>query len=152
MGPLCWFGALRRQQLRLREMEALEQVDAERFGLRELLRRLDLLRDELGRVWPEQLYDLRHQQGINTFEIDLHHVDCRQQLVETTEIPYEIVQRHSVAVPPQLVAALDRRFIDQHDRNIVFDWIHAVARGTFEGGAVFHEPYRRFTVRARENF
>ena len=47
---------------------------------------------------------------------------------------------------------LDRRFVDQHHRDVVLDGIDALARGALERGAVLDERDRRLAVRTGENF
>jgi hypothetical protein len=46
----------------------------------------------------------------------------------------------------------DGRLINEHDGNIVLDWIHAMARIALESGPVVDEHHRRFAIRACQNF
>ena len=51
-----------------------------------------------------------------------------------------------------MVLWLDGRLVDQHDGDVVFNRVNALAGAAFERRAVFHESDRRFTVWTRENF
>src|SRR3954463_15891870 len=46
---------------------------------------------------------------------------------------------------------LDGCFVDEHDRNVIFNRADALAGRALECGAVLHVCSRRFTVRTREN-
>jgi hypothetical protein len=46
----------------------------------------------------------------------------------------------------------DRRFVDQHHRNVVLDWIHAVTRSALQCLSVLHQGDRRLACRAGEDF
>src|SRR3954462_12260555 len=46
---------------------------------------------------------------------------------------------------------LDGRFVDEHDRDVIFNRIDALAGRALQRGAVLHDGDRRFTVRTGEN-
>ena len=47
---------------------------------------------------------------------------------------------------------LDLRFIDQHDGNVVLDWIDPVTLGAFQGFRVLTVFERLFAGRTNQNF
>src|SRR5438105_5052016 len=49
------------------------------------------------------------------------------------------------------ISRFDGGFVDEHHRDVVLDWIDAMARAALERRPVLHQTDRRLTVRAGEN-
>jgi hypothetical protein len=53
--------------------------------------------------------------------------------------------------PTYQLVVFDDSFVDEHDRDVVFDLVDTLARGAFQRGAVFDKGDRRFAIRTGEN-
>ena len=59
--------------------------------------------------------------------------------------------RHEYSGPTRVSSRFDRGLVDEHDRNVVLDGIHAVALRALERGAILHQIDLRLALRARKN-
>src|SRR5690606_11399520 len=101
----------RAQQLRTREVIALEVMHAELAALLEIRLRLHLLRHQLGAAGAQRFTYARQIVPRYATQIDLDHADQGQQGFDARVIAGVVVQRQFEAAFAQFTATVDKRVV-----------------------------------------